>query len=201
MTISNKTLYIFDFDDTLITNRAVDLEAFNGVLVKHNLTLLTAQQLLALRKKGLVAESIFKMLTTDAVDRLVAERRALLNDIKIWKHAQLNTGVKSTLKKIKATRQPIVILTKKQSRLTKQILNALCIRTFIDSVYTSNEKHTVLSKIIQQYAPTKTVFVSDDVAEMQPMQALPVTLFCFENAYKNQTAMTDKLISSLENIL
>jgi len=197
----DKTLYVFDFDDTLITNRAVDLEAFNSVLVKHNLPVLTAQQLLALRKKGLVAEGIFKMLTTGTVDRLVAQRRALLNDVPIWKHVQLNKGVASALKKIKVAQHPVVILTKKQSRLTEQILDVLGIRTFIDAVHTSSEKHTVLPEIIREYAPAKTVFVSDDVAEMQLMQALPVTLFCFKNAYKNQTAMADKLISSLEDIL
>lgn len=199
--MSDKTLYVFDFDDTLITNRVVDLKAFNNVLVKHNLPLLTAQQLLTLRRKGLVAEGIFKILTKGAVDGFVAERRKLLNDVPIWKHAQLNTGVASTLKKIKAAQHPVVILTKKQARFTEQILEILGIRTLIDAVHTSSEKQTVLDEIIRQHAPAKTIFVSDDVAEMQLMQSLPVTLFCFKSAYKDQTAMADKLITSLEDIL
>jgi phosphoglycolate phosphatase-like HAD superfamily hydrolase len=198
---ATRTLYVFDFDDTLITNQSVDLEVFNTVLAKHHLPLLTGQKLLALRQKGLLAEDIFRQIVRDPIGPLLEERRALLNDVPIWKHAVLNKGVKAALSIIKSRQQTVIVITKKEARLTERILDLLGIRMFIDEVHTSDEKHVLLAALLQQHPSDKVVFVSDDVEELRHMQRLPVTTYCFASAYKDQRAMSAMLIRSLEEIL
>lgn len=198
----SETLYVFDLDDTLITNRAVDLEAFNAVLAKHGLPALTGEKLLALRKKGLAAEQIFQQLAPAQAAQLTAERKDVLHNTDVWKHATLNTGALAKLKSIKAAGNVAVLVTRQQPHITEFVLQQFKLTDFFASVHTkSADKAAVVKQLLVGHAGA-AVFVSDSEQDFRSMDGLPVQKFCMYNAYtdKERMASLAKVITSLEEL-
>jgi phosphoglycolate phosphatase-like HAD superfamily hydrolase len=190
-------------DDTLITNREVDLQSFNTVLEKHQLPPLSAETLLNLRKKGHIADDILKQYSRIPVEQLITERKAVLQNFDVWKNARLNNGVKQALQKMKARNDRVLVLTRKEQAMSERILIHLGVRSLIDGVYTSHEKDKFIADLLHEQPNTTIVFVSDAENDLIPVKKLPVTVYCFKNAYKEKHKMQSiaKMITSLEEVL
>ena len=195
-----RTLYIFDFDDTLVNNHLVDFRSFETIIKKYRLKEITQNKLLEFRKKGFLAQDIFRQLTKGQIEPFVSERRKLLNDKSIWKHLSLNPGVKKTLKKIKEKGDYIIIITRKPKHLVNAILPILKIDDFIDKVYTASKKDIVIKDFMTN---SNIVFVSDSEEDLRLVKKLNIKTYCFYNKYKDLEKMNRiaKVINSLEEVL
>lgn len=199
---NQKTFYFFDFDDTLVNNHDVDFQSFNIILKKHGLPLLRRRNLLSLRKKGLLAEDIFKSIAKES-NILIKERKNLLSKEAVWKHLKLNRGVKKTLRRIKSRGDDIIIITKKKKDLVKRILVSMKISVFIDGIYTSERKHKIILEFRNKFPKRGMIFVSDSEEDIIPVKRLGLKTYFFYNDYKDikNLRKISKVITSLDEIL
>ena len=196
-------LYIFDFDDTIINNFLVDYHSFRFLTKKYKLRSLSKNELMTLRKKGLLAEEIIQRLVKNEVNRYAIERKRCLTKKSIWKHAHLNRGVLKTLKSVKKENNRAIIISKKRRDLVKYIISMLKISRYIDRVYSSNEKNVLIRRLMRKHNPEKIVFISDSEEDLVQMRKLNIRIYCFYNHYKNKSKMNKlaKMITSMDEIL
>jgi phosphoglycolate phosphatase-like HAD superfamily hydrolase len=201
--MAKQTLYVFDFDDCIITNHSVDLNSFNVILRNHHLRVLSKRQLLRLRYRDLRADDIFRYVTRGPVKQLVRERRELLQSPEIWRHARLNTGARQALQTIASRNQRAVIATNKPETLVHSLLARLSISRHIEAVYTCHDKAALVRRLIKENPGIAFVFVSDSEEDLISVKTLAVKSYCMFNSYKNKSKMRaiTKVVTSLEEVV
>jgi len=151
---------IFDFDDTIVDNTYLDVDSFQKICRLYNLPVISKNQIIRWRKNGMLAKNIFMKIIVNQnntkIDICVKKRLEYLSKggggIRF---AKMKHNVYKTFYKIKKGKNIVVVITTRENKsIVKEILKKFKIEIYVDKIYTARDSK-VKVKTTQDYVKLK----------------------------------------------
>jgi len=156
------TLFIFDFDDTLIDNTLLDLDSFRFVAKKYNLNFVDDSLILKWRRNGMIAINILKRIHDNYNNFLDVWKKARLEYLKNGGGGihlvKSKSGAREVLTELKNKNHLIILVTSRVNLLVlKKILQKLGFNDLINSIYSANDFHKIKKRWPKNNLELKTI--------------------------------------------
>lgn len=214
-------LIIFDFDDTIINNDKVDYQSFKIPFKKLGISTPTSNEIIKLRKKGLLAKDIaYNHLTktkkTELMEEFLFMRKKFLQSKKSISFFYLKNNIKLIFDQLNYIKincvlcssrdnKKFIMIFLKRKKILKYFSDVYLIEDLemkIDNSVLQNRiiiKKFLLNKIITDYKikSSETLFIGNSQEDLTTAKKLKIKFIYYQNSYleKLQNKKIDKVNS------